>query len=305
MEDNELPGAELLLINDDFEKIISQNKINFHKPATKPKIIMKIWNGEYFQRLFTLSNFSAITGKSKAKKTYLISMLNTAAAGNCEVQNYIKAIIPNGKELILHFDTEQGDYDCYESGNRVNRMLGKINDNYYVICLREFTPKERCDIIDYTITKFKESICYVVIDGIVDLANAINDEVEAMRVTSLLMKWTKIFNIHICVSIHENWGNDKATGHIGSFILKKAECIISVKKNKEEKNKSTVENTYMRGVREFEDFEIIIEKDGLPYVNNAEYLARKDQINFENISGKKLNPEPEMDLTEDKEPTPF
>jgi hypothetical protein len=291
--DNELPGIELLHQNDKYESIIENNKINFHNPAIKPEIIMRIWNGYDYQRLFTLSNFSAITGKSKAKKTYLISLFTAAAVGNCDIQNYIMATLPEGKDLILHFDTEQGDYDCYESGNRVNRLLGKIYDNYYIICLREFTPKERCEIIDYIITKFKDKISYVVIDGITDLVNAINDEIEATRVTSLLMKWTKIFNIHICVAIHENWGNDKATGHIGSFILKKAECIISVKKNKEQRHKSTVENTYMRGVRDFEDFEIIIENDGLPYINNAEHIRYIDEQNISKIQPNKLNPEPE------------
>jgi hypothetical protein len=59
---------------------------------------------------------------------------------------------------------------------------------------------------------------FVVIDGIADLANAINDEIEASRVVSLLMRWTKIYNCHIHVIIHENKADNNATGHLGSSI---------------------------------------------------------------------------------------
>lgn len=59
------------------------------------------------------------------------------------------------------------------------------------------------------------------IDGIADLAMAINDEIEASRVVSLLMKWTKLYNIHITLVIHQNKNDEYATGHLGSAILKR------------------------------------------------------------------------------------
>lgn len=287
--ENELIDIGIINENQEIEAILTNNKIDFSKVYDKPFSIVEIKQKGEYHRLLTLSNFSAITGKSKAKKTYFGSLIMASIVANTEIQETFKATLPTGRKDILHFDTEQGDYDCYNTGNRINRLNNSMFDNYHFFCLREFDPLKRCEIIEYALDKFKDTLAFVLIDGIVDLSKAINDEAEATRVVSLLMKWTKKYNIHISVMIHENWNNDKATGHIGSFILKKAECVISVIKNENEKNTSVIKNTYMRGVMSFEDFEIIIEKDGLPYVNSPEYIAKKDQINQEKYHKPPLN----------------
>ena len=58
-------------------KIPNTSKIdNVFKKLAKPPIIMKIRDFEtgalWDKRLFTLGNFSAITGKTKSKKTFLV-----------------------------------------------------------------------------------------------------------------------------------------------------------------------------------------------------------------------------------------
>ena len=63
------------------------------------------------QRLFTLGNFSAITGKGKSKKTFLASMMVASAANNGVVQDKFFSSFPESKKAVLHFDTEQGNYD--------------------------------------------------------------------------------------------------------------------------------------------------------------------------------------------------
>lgn len=287
MENDLLPGAELLDENEFFEKIIRENKLDFTKPARKPDTIIEIKSGGQYQRLFTLSNFSAITGKSKAKKTFLLSLITACAVGGCEIQGFFKSNITNRKD-VYHFDTEQGDWDCYNTGSRVNILLGKVQENYHFFCLREFNPDQRVKIIEYILEKQKETISFVVIDGVADLLYDINDLTESTKVITYLMKWTKIYNIHICLAIHENWGNDKATGHIGTFVLKKAESVISVSKHDEDKRISKVKNTYQRGVADFDDFEIIID-NGLPYIHDENYLIRKDNNNIQLIT--KINPE--------------
>ena len=50
----------------------------------------------------------------------------------------------------------------------------------------------------------------MIIDGIADLVSALNDELEATRVTSMLLKYTALYNSHISVVIHENKANDYA-----------------------------------------------------------------------------------------------
>lgn len=259
------------------DEILRTSHINLKIPVTRPPVAVKIIDFEnnilYKKRLFTLGNFSAITGKSKSKKTYFASILLAAATKGGEVFRKIEGTLPQGKDGVLLFDTEQSNYDAFISAHRVWRMIGEY-DNYGAFDLREYTPLERCQIIDYALQKMGSQIGFVLIDGIADLANANNDEEEAVRVVSLLMKWTKLYNTHICVIIHQNKNDNYATGHLGSAILKKAECIISIEKNKEDSYRSIVRCDMIRGVSDFKDFEININKEThLPEIDELINLA--------------------------------
>jgi KaiC/GvpD/RAD55 family RecA-like ATPase len=229
-------------------------------------------NQIYERRLFSLGNFSAITGKSKSKKSFFAAMLLAAAAKNGLIENKLNGFLPTSKNGVLLFDTEQSNYDVYRYAKNVLDVIGHKADNFGAFALMEYTPKERCEIIDHAITKYKDNVSYIVIDGIADLATAINDELEATRVVSLLMKWTKLYNNHITVNIHQNKNDNFATGHLGSLILKKAEAIISVFKDEKDSMVSKVECTDIRGTAEFKDFEIEIQETGIPKLRENFYI---------------------------------
>lgn len=256
----------------EMEAIMKKALIDLSVPIVRPPVILKIRdfdNGQIIERrLFTLGNFSAITGKSKSKKSFLAAMLLAAASKNGLIDNKINGTMPQSKGGVLLFDTEQSDYDVYRYAKNVKDIIGFECENFGAFALREYTPRERCEIIDFIITKFKDTVSYIVIDGIADLATAINDEIEATRVISLIMRWTKIYNLHITVNIHQNKNDNFATGHLGSSILKKAECIISVFKDETNSMKSKVECTDIRGTSEFKDFEIEIQPNGVPKIQD-------------------------------------
>ena len=174
--------------------ILHESFIDLSIPVIKPPEALKIRdfnNGEIIEkRLFTLSNFSAITGKSKSKKTFLTSVLLAAAAKGDLIFKKIKGCLPKNKNIVLLFDSEQSYHDAYITSERVLKIIGHDCINFLSFGLREYMPNERCDIINFILEKYKDSIGYAVIDGVADLVNAINDEIEALRVTNLLMKWT-------------------------------------------------------------------------------------------------------------------
>lgn len=262
------------------DEIIRKCYIDTDIPVAKPPVIMKIktkcGTENIFTRVFTLGNFSAIIGKSKAKKTYLATLFMACATKGGKLDNTIEADLPSGRPGVVMFDTEQSNYDAYISARRVCEMAGKNKSHFGSFDLREFTPLQRCKIINRFIEKRSYGISLIVIDGIADLAMAINDEIEASRVVSLLLKWTKIYNIHICVIIHQNKNDNFATGHLGSSIMKKAECIISVTKDPSDNLKSEINCDYIRGAMEFDKFSIMIDDNGIPsidpifYTNNNE-----------------------------------
>jgi len=259
----------------ELENILTKSYIDFSIPVEKPPIAIKIINHEtnrtVEQRLFTLGNFSAITGKSKSKKTFYCTLLLAAAASGSVVQNKLIGTLPKNKQGVILFDTEQSLYDAWESANRVNRILGYTPENFGAFDLREFDPLERCQIIEYTLEKFKGNIGFMVIDGIADLGRANNDEEEATRITGLLLRWTKQYDCHIATVIHQNKNDNYATGHLGTYIMKRCECITSVTKDPDVLYKSTVNCDMIRGVQDFNEFSFEINENGLPIINISKF----------------------------------
>lgn len=270
---------------EEIDQLLLKSKIDFNIPVSKPPVIMKIktqiGTGMGYSRVFTLGNFSAITGKSKSKKTFLTSMFIAAALKGGYFGNIFESDLPDGRRGVLLFDTEQSSYDAYITAKRVPDMLGFYPPLFMAYDMREFSPLERCKLIERAIDKAKNDISFVVIDGIADLAMAINDEIEASRVVSLLMKWTKLYNVHIQLVIHQNKNDEYATGHLGSAILKKAECIISVKKDLTNTMRSEVSCNLIRGAMDFDTFSFLINEYGLPVVDEDElYFKDREMPRF-------------------------
>jgi hypothetical protein len=119
----------------------------------------------------------------------------------------------------------------------------------------------------------------IAIDGIADLAKAINDEEESTRVGSLLMRWSSEYDIHIVTVIHQNKGDNFATGHLGSMIIKKAEAVIGVERDADDKTMSKVTCDNMRGAADFEDFYFYIDKDdSLPRIDVRPVSQKKIKL---------------------------
>jgi hypothetical protein len=273
---------------DQLDEIIIRAYIDTDIPVVKPPIIMRIktkhGTESIFTRVLTLGNFSAIYGKSKAKKTFLATMFMACAGKGGELDYTFQADIPSSRPGVVLFDTEQSNYDAYITAKRIGDMIGKNKSVFGSFDLREFSPMERCNIIDRFIEKRSQNISLIFIDGIADLAMAINDEIEASRVVSLLMKWTKVYNIHICVIIHQNKNDNFATGHLGSSIMKKAECLISVTKDPTDNLKSEISCDYIRGTMEFDKFTIVINENGIPEVAPEFPANSKEEPAFYNKS---------------------
>ena len=78
-----------------------------------------------------------------------------------------------------------------------------------------------------------------------------------------IMKWTHEYNIHITTVIHKSGLTGKPLGHLGTYVLKKAETVIEL--DLQEDGSVKVTNPYSRGPR-FNDFFFNIDKNALPYL---------------------------------------
>jgi hypothetical protein len=225
----------------------------------------------------TYGNFSFIQAPPKSKKTFFVSLLSAAYLhGNLE--SFCGDIKANrGDKNLVHFDTEQGNFHAANVFKRPIDMTGIKTDKYHTLALRQLSFKERIDFIEYYLYDKLEgkNVGLVIIDGIADLCSDVNNIEESNNVVQKLMKWTKELNCHIITVIHSNFGTDKPTGHLGSFLEKKTETQIQLELNTVNKHLVKVSCKRSRNAS-FEDFSFSVNKFGLPQIEGAFYDPLKD-----------------------------
>jgi hypothetical protein len=238
-----------------------------------PEMLLSIgqheYKGNYYDTpIMTAGEFSAIVAVSKSKKSFLKSaLLACYIGGNSNIQ--FSNIKTHRKEnyTILDFDTEMGNYYAQRSFRRVIEMVGQDYPNYKSYVTRSLTSSQRLQLIDYCLknqeTLYKTKIKLVSIDGIADLVENTNDIVMSKEASDYIMRWTYDYNIHITTVIHKSGLTGKPLGHLGTYVLKKAETVIELDLNEDGSVKVT--NSYSRGYK-FDDFEFAIDKNALPYL---------------------------------------
>ncbi len=238
-------------------------KIDPKEKIERPPVCLSIIDGDHEGIIGTLGNFSLIIGKAKSKKTFSLSLFLSALVANQTVFGKFKGSLPENKTKVVFFDTEQGKYHVSLFQKRVYKLLGSENlVNFEVFFLRKHTPQERLEIIEYKL-QTDPDIGFVAIDGIRDLVNSINDEEEATKTASNLLRWTETKNIHIITVLHQNKRDENARGHLGTELVNKAETVLSVSIDPQDKKISVVEPEFCRD-REPEIFAFTVNENGLP-----------------------------------------
>jgi hypothetical protein len=222
----------------------------------------------------TYGNFSFIQAPPKSMKTFFVSLLSSAYAYPEGKYTNGLSSFREGKELI-HFDTEQGSWHAQRVFKRIKWMNSKVNLGFYhTYALRQITHNTRLEFIDYYLKKLVQEgkeIGLVIIDGIADLVSDVNNLEESNNVTQKIMAWTSIYNCHIITVIHSNNGSDKPTGHLGSFLEKKAETQIQLQRDENKLGAITVSCKRSRNTP-FESFDFKLDEAGLPKIINPDDL---------------------------------
>lgn len=239
-----------------YESSIHDYTKSFDKPKTALEVDGEIWG--------TQGNFSVISGKAKSRKTFLLSAVVPALLDSRKKLGHLRGTLPPDKSRILYFDTEQSPYHVQLVVERSLKLAGLSKNsainNLKVFGLRPRNVAERVEIINYGIEN-ETGIGAVIIDGIRDCVNNINDSFEANDFISKLMKWSSVKNIHIITVLHQNKNDSNMRGHLGSEALNK--CETHVKVFLLNKDISKVEFDDARN-KYPESFAFRIDKDGLP-----------------------------------------
>lgn len=244
-------------------ELLRQAKIDPNKPLSLPPVCLSFIGSDGKEGIIgSLGDFSLVIGKAKSKKTFCISMFLASTAKNGLTQERIKGELPPDKKRVIFFDTEQSEYYVQKVFHRVCKLIGSTPDHFEAYCLRKFTPAERLELID-TAIQTKTDLGFVTIDGIRDLVTSINDEEEATKIASYILKWTQEKQIHIVTALHQNKGDLNARGHLGTELVNKAQTVLSVSLDANNKNISIVEAEFCKD-REPETFAFYVNEEGLP-----------------------------------------
>lgn len=257
----------------DYLSMLDECYVNLDLEIEKPKILLSVGEHEYKGNFYptpvmTEGEFSAIIAQSKAKKSFLKSALL-----GCYIGGKSNILFPNIKSHrdkdygIADFDTEQGKYYTQRTFRRIQDMTGNKYDNYKGFATRHKSSQERLFMIDVLLKNqkryFSEDIKLLSIDGIADLVENTNDIVMSKEASDYILKWSYDYNLHITTIIHKSGLTGKPLGHLGTYILKKAETVINLEVEADGSVK--VNNPYSRGYQ-FEQFAFDINKDALPYL---------------------------------------
>lgn len=254
--DNQVHPLDLALI---------QCKVDPDEEITAAPICLEFTSKNGSSIVGTYGNFSAVIGKAKSRKTFLISLVAASFISLKLLMGKIKATAHQPKNKILLFDTEQSKFHLQKVVKRILSVAGNCNaDQFEAFCLRTFDPKTRLAMMKRKL-QGEPNTAIAIIDGIRDVAFDINDAKEATEITTDLMKFSEELGIHIMVVIHQNKNDNNARGHLGTEIINKAESVLQVAKDPTNEQVSIVEAERCRE-KEFDPFAFRITEEGLPEI---------------------------------------
>ena len=196
---------------------------------------------EFLFRLFGRPCFPrhelvAITGKAKSGKTFVTSMLMAC----CNIRDVLSFHREHEPPLrVLWYDTEQSDESTQDIlKNRVFRMVAPAPDLFSqrsgelfdVFNVRAVEWKERRSLLKEAVERYGPDL--VIVDGIRDLVNDINDGVLAQEVMEELLHLATQKNCCIVCVLHKNKGSEdhNLRGWIGTELMNKAFEVYACEK---------------------------------------------------------------------------
>jgi len=254
----------------DYTSMMRECFVDVKKTISKPPIALSFgehsFAGNYYPTPFaTYGNFSCLVGASKSMKTFLKSALVASYIGG-KANTYFPSAkgFDTQDKYVIDFDTEQSDFHTHRAANRVCQMIGGMPDFYVPLSFRPKSPKERLGFLEWLFmeSNYRNNLGFIAVDGAADLLMDANSLEQANEVTNAYLKWTKETNSHLLTVIHRNFDSNKATGHLGSAITKKAETVAIVEYDKQSK-RAMVKAQHTRNIA-FENFCFELNENHLP-----------------------------------------
>ena len=202
--------------------LLEQLRITPEKQLPKMDFLFRLFGKPCFPR----RELVAITGKAKSGKTFVTSMLMAC----CHVRDVLSFHRETEAPLrLLWYDTEQSDESTQDIlKNRVMKMAGE--GTFDIFNVRAVEWKQRRTLLLEAVKRCKPDL--VIVDGIRDLVNDINDGVLAQEVMEELLHLATQEDCCIVCVLHQNKsGEDRnLRGWIGTELMNKAFEVYACEK---------------------------------------------------------------------------
>jgi hypothetical protein len=235
-----------------YADILEKRRFN-HTTHVKPdKIYFTIQDNV----IGTASNFVAVTGLPKTSKSTIISALISSFITGKPILDF-KLHAHEDKYKIALFDTEQSPYDFSRSVNRIQKFTGYDQPGIFkffdAFLCREDNSTNILRLIDTYLNSTPE-LAILIIDGLLDLIESMNDEAASKRLITILKRWGKKHDILIITVLHLGKKDQSSIGHIGSASDRYAQSTLLIEKTKT--GTFTCAPKFLRSAKDFNTIEI-------------------------------------------------
>ena len=237
--------------------LLEQLRITPEKELKPMEFLFQLYDKPCFPR----RELVAITGKAKSGKTFVTSML-MACCQSRDVLAFQR--IGDDPLRLLWYDTEQSDESTQDIlRNRVMRMVDGDGKLFDIFNVRGVAWKERRNLLCEAVRRCKPDL--VIVDGIRDLVNDINDGVLAQEVMEELMHLATHQKCCIVCVLHQNKGSEdhNLRGWIGTELMNKAFEVYACEKMMPQRI-FKMEQTLTRKYDIEQTFYFEVGDDGLP-----------------------------------------
>lgn len=272
------------MVNDPMYIELYKNAYKRGYDPPKEQILLSIQG----QNIGSIQNYIIISGLPKSGKSTFTTSIVSSAFNTYDIFGMKLQTLPN-RNKILYIDTESSEYDYYKHMSRIKNVSNKLDLPLFFdsFCLRKENAETIILMIEaYLINTPECSI--IILDGLLDIVNNFNDEVECKKVVNFLKKITTIYNLLLIGILHTGKNEGKTLGHLGSNTDRWAQSTLEVKK--EESGSFTLSPKFLRSSGGFVPIEIKYSIDDNKFIQVNSTIQDSNKIkHFSNYTDQEHN----------------
>ena len=266
------------------DELLASRKYNPGYIPSKENICFTIQD----KHVASLQNFSILSGLPKAGKSTFICGLIASAFVPYDIFT-MKLRFPGERRKICLIDTESSDYDFWRTIEKIKGFseLSILPPNFDAYQVREDSSGAIRRMAERYL-ELNPDCSILIIDGLLDLLNDLNDTTQSALLTKWLKKITKQFNILLISVLHQSKSTLATTGHIGSASDRFAQSTLDITKDKDA-NTYTLNSRFMRSDSDFEPVTLMNFNGVFQQIESQKQIKPgKKASDLDNIESKRL-----------------